>query len=96
MPHYKDGTEAKIGDRVRGVGYNNYNGKAYDPKGGIEGIVTEIRGGENKAGSCTLTVAYLAVHPQLEKYSSPVTKIGGATVSIAMEYGDTVCFEKVS
>lgn len=98
MPHYKDGTEAKVGDRVRGVGYNaELHG--YDPNYGIEGVVTHVRPGDK----CTLTVAYLTSCPIVsDPYGDGLARSVGATVvadgrpmRIELEYGDTVGFQKV-
>lgn len=97
MPHYKDGTEAKIGDRVRGTGYNAES-KGYDPAKGIEGVVTDVRPGV----SCTLSVAYLSpVKPDATaqdgtvRYYGTVLHVGGAALRVQEEYGDTRGFEKV-
>ena len=97
MPHYKDGTEARVRDRVRGTGYNAES-KGYDPERGIEGVVTDVRPGE----SCTLTVSYLAVPRHswtgpdgTPRYSGAAIHVGGAVLQIEEEYGDTRGFEKV-
>lgn len=100
MPHYKDGREAKIGDRVRGVGYNA-EGKGYDPQRGIEGIVVEVRPGEDRAGGCTLTIAFLKA-TRYELYADGTarhhwanTVAAGIPLQVDTEYGDTVGFERV-
>lgn len=102
MPHYKDGTEAKIGDRVRGTGYNAKT-CGYDPTKGIEGVVTEVRPGEDKAGGCTLTVAYLqydtgtpdAYREGITRFRASKAVADGIPLAVNLEYGDTVGFEKV-
>lgn len=49
MPHYKNGQEAKVGDRVRGRGYNI--------KAEIEGLVLKVVPG---ATSCNLAIGVVA------------------------------------
>jgi hypothetical protein len=50
MPHYADGTPARVGDMVQGKGYNY-------PE--IVGTVIAVREGE----SCTLDVAFVTATP---------------------------------
>jgi hypothetical protein len=90
MPHYSDGTEAKIGDIVKGTGYN--------VKHEIIGKVVNIRPGE----SCTLSVAAVTNKtpiyfgsqdgetPDLTKQFAP------CHVVAELEYGDTKCFTKIA
>lgn len=97
MPHYKHGTLAKIGDIVKGKGYN-----CRGPDGELKeivGIVIEVRtnnsaDGKDYAGACTLTVAYLEIcgpdHPDQRKLGC-----GAVWVRPGLEYGDTVGFEKI-
>lgn len=94
MPHYADGTEAKLGDRVRGTGYNAEH-KGYDAATGIEGIVTDVREGDNRAGGCTLSVAFLRLSPPNYHGLSITTGADAPPVHIETEYGDTVGFNKV-
>jgi hypothetical protein len=90
MPHYADGTEAKIGDIVRGVGYN--------VKHEIIGKVVNVRPGE----SCTLSVATVTtktpVHfTSLDGQAPDTTKPFAACHVVAeIEYGDTKCFTKIA
>ena len=51
MPHYKDGTPARIGDIAFGRGYNETKDK------GACGTVTAIRAGE----SCNMNLTYLTL-----------------------------------
>jgi hypothetical protein len=94
MPHYADGTEARIGDRVRGAGYNLV-GPDKKPLE-IEGVVVNIRPGQDKAGSCTLSVAYLrnGMSPSGHIASGAISHDRGF-VRIGIEYGDTVGFDKL-
>lgn len=95
MPHYKDGTEAKIGDLVKGQGYNakNPDGTAKT----IVGTVVEVKAGQNKFGSCTLTVAYFGrpASGSVYSYMPCVIDAAGNPLIVATEYGDTTTFEKV-
>lgn len=92
MPHYRDGTEAKIGDRVRGCGYN-HESRGYDPCAGIEGIVTEVRPGGDVKNACTLSVTYLRL-AKAPHEGGAFNKCGVDLVA-DVEYGDTVCFDRV-
>jgi hypothetical protein len=100
MPHYQDGTEAKVGDRVRGTGYNPQS-RGYDPEKGIEGIVTDVRAGSNERGACTLTVAFLTTPSQTFDRGDGVSRSNancfadGIALRMDIEYGDTVGFTKV-
>lgn len=53
MPHYKDGTEAKVGDHVRGKPYNTPHE--------VAAVVVSISPG---AESCNMIVAFLAPQEQ--------------------------------
>ena len=90
MPHYKDGTEAKVGDLVKGRGYN--------VKHEIIGKVVNVRPGE----SCTLTVAYVGAEtavnfPYILDSKGDVMDVlrphAPVHVVASIEYGDTKCFE---
>lgn len=76
MPHYAEGTAARIGDVVVGKGYNR--------KGTCVGVVKDVRAGE----SCTLTID-LAVEiiDDGETRRIVVRHPGGVE-----EYGDTKGF----
>lgn len=97
--HYRDGKEAKIGDVVKGTGYN--------VKGVIVGTVVELTPGTD---SCNIRVA----HPQLCRLAESVpwpnhelfprspdkhylTNEGGVcgTVALDVEYGQCDAFELV-
>ena len=100
MPHYKDGTEAKIGDIVSGTGYN-VKDAAGKPRI-ISGKVIQV----TKAESCNLAVAHLdEKSPLLYKHDHLVaqdtvtghTQIGyGVVVIPSVEYGATKDFEKIA
>lgn len=54
MPHYKDGTETKVGDVVRGTGYN-----VKDAAGNLREIVGTVVGVTPGSASCNIQVAYI-------------------------------------
>ena len=85
MPHYADGTEAKIGDLVKGRGYNE--------KQEIIGKVVNVRPGD----SCTLSVAHVGVNSQIffggPDHNAPFASV---FVQASIEYGDTKGFEKIA
>ncbi len=89
MPHYKDGTEAKIGDLVKGTGYN--------VKHEIIGKVVNVRPGE----SCTLSVAYVGAASRVYycwdglKNPDPSVPFCECRAEPCIEFGDTKCFEKI-
>ena len=97
MPHYKDGTEARVGDVVKGSGYNI--------KHEIIGMVTRVTPG---ASSCNLTIACVGRSPhgaQAEGVAIPaLVKDGVATpienfpleTKITTEYGQADAFEKIA
>jgi hypothetical protein len=90
MPHYADGTEAKIGDIVKGISYN--------VKHEIIGKVVNVRPGE----SCTLSVATVTkktpVHfTSMDGETPSIAKEFAACHVVAeLEYGDTKCFTKIA
>ena len=105
MPHYKDGTETKIGDVVRGKGYNCKD----------EFIGTVIGITPNSA-SCSIQVAYIAtveippiirreqIHFVGEAYARRCVGCGaqggeaGSSLVAGMaklEYGQCDAFEKI-
>ncbi len=53
MPHYRDGTEAKVGDLVRGVSYNR-------EKRQIVGTIIQITPGVE---TCNCMVAFASIKP---------------------------------
>lgn len=96
MPHYADGTEAKVGDTVRGKGYNDSKDKE------IVGTVVDVRPGD----SCTLSVLYIEseVVPALVEYwkvdrlrsALILSQRDGVTAHfLKLEYGDTKGFQKI-
>jgi hypothetical protein len=86
MPHYADGTEAKVGDIVRGTGYN--------VKHEIIGKVVNVRSGE----SCTLSVAHVGKKTLVYVLDGDEIESPFATVKVdaEIEYGDTQGFEKIA
>jgi len=85
MPHYKDGTEAKVGDLVKGKGYNVPHE--------IIGKVVNVRQGEN----CTLSIAFVGISTPIyagvnDNLGTPFAR---CHVIADIEYGDTNCFEKI-
>lgn len=87
MPHYKDGTEANVGDLVKGRGYNVPHE--------IIGRVVNVRPGE----SCTLSVAYVGIKTKIFFEMCKDKDVGRpfepCTVVADIEYGDTKGFEKI-
>lgn len=83
VPHYKDGSEAKVGDLVRGHGYN--------VKHEIIGRVVNIRPGE----ACTLSVAFVGAVTPLYFLDGSEKPFAACHVVADIEYGDTVGFNKV-
>lgn len=71
MPHYSDGTEAKIGDIVRGTGYN--------VKHEIIGKVVNVRPGE----SCTLSIAHVGAKTSVHATINPETGVGDLVLNQA-------------
>ena len=102
MPHYKDGSEAKVGDNVKGYGYNvkHPDGTQKLIHGVVIGIVPDSQ-------SCNIRVAHITTHKLPQSFEYPtaelfhqvgvLTTIGnescGATVSL--EYGECSSFEKI-
>ncbi len=85
MPHYADGTEAVVGDLVKGKGYS----VAHE----IIGKVVNVRPGE----SCTLSVAYVGTANEVfflqpDHWRMPFAK---CHVVAAIEFGDTKSFTKI-
>ena len=104
MPHYKDGTEAKVGDVVKGRGYNIPHE--------ITGKVVQVRAGPSAQGGCTLSVAHVGIGsrlycpigeaPHLQPVQAPPGSSPGSFLAtptykadVDVEYGDTVAFEKI-
>lgn len=86
MPHYADGVEARIGDVVKGHGYN--------VKHEIIGKVVNVRPGE----SCTLSVAYVGESSQMRVLygADPVAPFAPVTADAQIEHGDTKGFVKIA
>ena len=101
MPHYADGSPAKIGDHVIGMGYN--------VKHPISGIVVGVIEGSE---SCNLRVAYIDQQPVRKAdpnnaydsakptghvigYSGMCIVVDSVPLKVDMEYGDTKGFNKI-
>ena len=92
MPHYKDGTEAKLGDVVKGKGYNL--------KHEITGVVVAIKAGP----TCNLTVATVARDEHTTVRIEAVIRDGkvepienhALRVEPTWEYGQADAFEKIA
>lgn len=96
--HYKDGTPAKLGDLVKGTGYN--------VKHEIQGVVTGLKAED----SCNISIAHLVpiVFPQTGCLvgTGSSTEIGpdnvkkyvttSALLTINTEYGEAKNFELVN
>jgi hypothetical protein len=86
--HYRSGKEAKLGDIVRGRGYNI----AHD----IQGVVVGLTPGAN---SCNIVVAYaMPVNP--ERASGhvmlyPNHDVGPGAAMLGLEFGQTDAFDVV-
>lgn len=93
MPHYKDGTKARVGDVVRGHGYN-----VRDPDTGelaeITGIVTHVT---PNADACNVQVQLVdgcdGVYSRTDDDGRVQT---GALIRGRIEYGQADHFEKVT
>lgn len=85
MPHYADGTEAKVGDLVKGKGYNVPHE--------IIGRVVNVRPG----ASCTLSVAHVGLKSPIffGVGSGEDQAFRPCRVEPEIEYGDTQGFEKI-
>lgn len=87
MPHYKDGTQARVGDIVRGKGYN-----VKDEKGNLKEIVGIVLSINPNVKACNLTL--IIPHDAFGQFSSGSKY--GAMILGATEYGQTDHFEKVT
>lgn len=93
MPHYVDGTEAVVGDVVRGKGYN-----IKDENGELATIVGILVGVTPGVEQCNVKVLIpTAIAPTLANLASP---LDGLTTYFAVpgriEYGQADHFEKVT
>lgn len=91
MPHYKDGTQAKVGDVVRGRGYNI--------KGEIEGVILNVTPGTDKCNVVVATFASKLDARQTSDMHSPPEFVAGEDQfyghRFGIEYGQADAFEKV-
>lgn len=93
MPHYKDGSVARVGDFVKGYGYNEKD-KSGQPRL-LVGTVTSIN---ETAETCNCAVAFLDVVPEAKvPTNGRVTRLGNGMFLIEkMDYGETRQFEKIN
>jgi hypothetical protein len=89
MPHYKDGTEAKVGDLIKGQPYNT--------KRVIVGEVLQVTPATE---ACNLVVTFPTVHKADEvPYGKSGTHFQGnegkRCIEAAFDYGETRAFELV-
>lgn len=100
MPHYADGTEAKVGDIVKGKGYN-----VKDESGALKEIVGTLIHVTPGSTSCNVKIAHAVAEKLPEdfkqpdyKYTGPktgVTLTDGFAVTSNIEYGQANHFLKV-
>jgi hypothetical protein len=110
MPHYKGGAEAKIGDVVKGKGYN-----VKDADGQLKEIVGTVVGITPDSMSCNIQVAHVVYQEAPAEYAAwanmyayfsekGVTGCGpqGGThgtpkvmARVSLEYGECRHFEKI-
>ena len=94
MPHYKDGTPAKVGDIVVGKGYNQK-----DDSGELATIAAIVVGISPGSDSCN--VSLLIPNGALGHFTTPRVDgaaydgITGHVISGVFEYGQADHFEKV-
>lgn len=84
--HYRDGTPARVGDHVRGKGFNvragGWQAKSSDPIIEISGVVIATN---PHGGTCNLTIAH----------AMPQMSFPAMCVQLAAEYGDAASFDYV-
>jgi hypothetical protein len=109
MPHYKDGTGAKVGDVVKGIGYN-----VKDENGQLKEIIGTVVGITPGSMSCNIQVAHIVTRQVDADFASwqamydffeqkGVTGCGaeGGTdnkwvvAKVCLEYGQCDHFEKI-
>lgn len=91
MPHYADGTPAKLGDLVKGKPYNT----PHEVTGVVVGIIPDTE-------SCNVRVAFARPpfagesHPHTRKVSGyDADRSASQDVVLDVDYGETRAFEKV-
>lgn len=91
MPHYKDGTEAKPGDVVRGKGYNlkDENGELREIVGVLIGVVPN-----SEACNVTVLIPTECVGTILPANGHSYGAVGSVLTGVT-EYGQADHFEKV-
>jgi len=105
MPHYKDGTPAKVGDVVRGKGYN-----VKGPDGKLAEIIGQVLSVTPGAENCNIQLAYFKSkvlpadfrYPDYELFSTNrgILIVGHDgnwfSVQADIEYGQADQFEKIA
>lgn len=107
MPHYRDGTAAKVGDVVRGKGYN-----VRDKAGNLKEIVGTVVGVTPGSDTCNIQVAHVVTEPLAAMPSSyffrqqenvvigcgPEGGTAGPQIAarVSLEYGQCDAFEKIA
>jgi len=87
MPHYKDGTPARVGDRVRGRGYNL--------KAEIEGYVLKVDPG---TAACNVVIGVTQYRPDgecLSCHQRLPDVVDGWLPFVTNEYGQADAFERM-
>lgn len=88
MPHYRDGTEAKIGDVARGKPYNT----EHEVTGVVVGITPD-------SDACNLRIAFAKPASKVQLTGATVFHDGGDAppvfVELDRDYGETADFELV-
>jgi len=91
MPHYKDGSEAKVGDRVKGIAYY---GQA------VAGLLISVNDAPEGGYNCMVAHVCLVDNLDFEKLSADWIKPIGTPGAIRflvlrVEYGEVRNFEKM-
>lgn len=106
MPHYADGTESKVGDVVRGKGYN-----IKGPDGNLREVIGTVVFVNPNASSCNLQVAVHVLDPlpetlelseAIHNHFAPTSRIlrdeaakRYVAVKTLIEYGQCDHFQKI-
>lgn len=94
MPHYSDGTEAKVGDIVRGKGYNQKDAN------GLKEIVAIVTGITPSTATCNVTLLIpdgaLGHFTTSRADGAASDKVTGHVITGIFEYGQADHFVKVT
>ncbi len=99
MPHYSDGMEAKIGDFVKGKGYN-----VKDKDGNLKEIYGIVVGVTPSASTCNIKVAHVLPGESVWKDGDQERRsrihgsvnCGDSAVLLNTEYGQCDHFQKIA